>query len=253
MRFRSDSFQKGGGESGFADARLAGDQYHLTVAALRLRPAPQQQFGFFVAPDEGGQTTRMQCFEPAFDSACPQRQPGAHRLGETFKLSGAEVPQLKEIAKKPARCFGNDNRIWLGNPLQTRGEVWCLADDFAFYTQSGLIAYDDQPGGDTNTGLQQSRRFYCAQGCDHLEARAYRSLGVVLVGLGVAKVSEHAIAQILRHEAAETACGFSDAFMIGRDEFAQVFRIHPSGECCRADQIAKHHRDLPPFDPGLGG
>ncbi|MFZ1148741.1 MAG: hypothetical protein WAR76_03290 [Xanthobacteraceae bacterium] len=112
----------------------------------------------------------MQCLEPAFDSTLPQRYPGEHGLGEAFKLSGAEVPQLKEIAKKPARCFGNDNRIRLGNPLQTRCKVWCLADDTAFpsFARSGLIAHNNQPSGDTNTGLQQSRRFYCAQGCYHL-------------------------------------------------------------------------------------
>src|SRR5215472_17369978 len=101
MRFRSDSFQKSGREPRFADARFTGNQHHLTVAALRPRPAPQQQFGFFVAPDESDQTTRMQGLEPAFDSTLPQRQPGAHGLGETFELSGAEVNQLKEITKKP--------------------------------------------------------------------------------------------------------------------------------------------------------
>src|SRR6516165_8284239 len=247
MRFWTNSFQKGGGEPGFADARFAGNQHHLTVAALRPRPAPQQQFGFFLAPDEESETARMQCLEPAFDSALPQRQPGAHGLGKTFELSGGEVPQLKEIAKEPAGCFGNDNRIRLSNSLQTRSEVWRLANDraFASFAQSSEIADDDQPSGDTNTGLQQSWRFYRAQGYNHLEARAHRSLGVILVGLGVAKVYKHAIAQILRHETAETANGFRDAFMIGRDEFSQVFRIHPSGECGRTNQVREHHGDLP--------
>jgi len=40
------------------------------------------------------------------------------------------------------------------------------------------------------------------------------------MSLGVAKIDKHAVAQILRHEAAETAHSFSDAFMIGRDEFS---------------------------------
>jgi hypothetical protein len=64
------------------------------------------------------------------------------------------------------------------------------------------------------------------------------------MGPGVAKVDKHAVAQILRHEAAETAHGFSDAFMIGRDYFAQVFRVHPSRECGRTNEVGEHHRNL---------
>src|SRR6516162_3504895 len=63
------------------------------------------------------------------------------------------------------------------------------------------------------------------------------------MGLGVAKIDKHAVAQILPHEAAETSHGFSDAFLIGRDEFSQVFRIHPSGECGRTNEVREHHRD----------
>src|ERR1700752_2072189 len=180
----------------------------------------------------------MHCLEPALDSALPQRQPGAHGFGETFKLSVAEVPQLKEIAKKPARCFGNDNRIWLGNPLQPRGKVWRLADDTAFasFARSSLIADNDQPGGDTNTSLQQSRRFYRAKSRDDRQSRAHCPLGVILVGFRIAEVYEHAVAQILRDETAKTADGFRDTFVIGRDELPQIFRIHPSGECGRTNK-----------------
>src|SRR5215469_4243803 len=65
------------------------------------------------------------------------------------------------------------------------------------------------------------------------------------MGLGVAKVGKHAVAQILRYEAAETAHGVSDAFMIGRYDLSQVFRVHPSRECGRTNEIREHHRNLP--------
>jgi hypothetical protein len=59
------------------------------------------------------------------------------------------------------------------------------------------------------------------------------------------RIDKHAVAQILRHEVAETAHAFSDAFMIGREEFSQVFRIHASRECGRTNEVREHHRDLP--------
>src|SRR5262249_13756570 len=55
--------------------------------------------------------------------------------------------------------------------------------------------------------------------------------------LGVAKVNKHAVAHIPRQETAEAAHSFSGAFPIGRDELSQVFRIHPSGECGRTNEV----------------
>src|SRR5262249_54079068 len=132
MRFRSKAFEKISCEPRFADTRFAGNQHDLTLAALNSRPAPQQQLGFFRAPDEGSQTARMQCLEAAFDGARPQRHPGAHGLTDTLKVSGTEVLQLEEIAEKPTRRFSNDHRVCLGTPRQTGCKVWCLADDAAF-------------------------------------------------------------------------------------------------------------------------
>src|SRR5215469_18658287 len=112
MWFRSKVFQESSSEPRFADARFAGNQHHLTLAALRPRPAPQQQLGFFLAPDEGSQTARMQCLEAAFDGTRPQRHPSSRRLGDALKVSGTEVLKLEEIAEKPPRRFGNDHRVW---------------------------------------------------------------------------------------------------------------------------------------------
>ena len=91
MRFRSKAFHKGSCEPRFADARFAGKQHDLTLTALCSRPAPQQQFGFFLAPDESSQTARMQCLEAAFYGACSKRHPGSHGLDDALKFSGAKV------------------------------------------------------------------------------------------------------------------------------------------------------------------
>src|SRR5262245_21186790 len=156
MRFRSKPLQKSSYEPRFADDRIAGIMNHLTRAARRPREAPQQQLGLFLAPDESSQTARMQCLEAAFDAACPQRHPGAHRPAEALKLPGAEVLQLKEIAEKAPRIFCNDYGVRLGNPLQTRCKIWRLADNAVLLpiARSNQIADDGEPSGDANSGLQ---------------------------------------------------------------------------------------------------
>jgi hypothetical protein len=54
----------------------------------------------------------------------------------------------------------------------------------------------------------------------------YRSLGVVLMGLRISKIDEYAVTQILRHEPAETTHDLSGASVIGRNDLAQVLRVH---------------------------
>src|SRR6516225_11958888 len=159
----------------------------------------------------------MHGLEAAFDRARPQRHPGAQWLGDALKVSGTEVLKLEEIAEKSARRVCNDHRVWLGNPLQTSCKVWCLANDAAFVRlarSSHQIAHNHEPGRDANTGLQRSRRLECDHRYDQLQPGTHCPLGVILMGLGVAKVDKHAVAQILRHEAAEATHGFCDALLV---------------------------------------
>ena len=84
---------------------------------------------------------------------------------------------------------------------------------------------------------------------DQLQPRAHRSLGVVLVGLRIAEVDQHAVAHVLRDEPAEALHGLGDALLIGRNDLAEVFRVHAGREGRRADKVREHHRDL----AALGG
>ena len=79
---------------------------------------------------------------------------------------------------------------------------------------------------------------------DQLQARTHRPLGVVLMRLRIAEINQHAVAHVFGDEAAEAAHGLGDAFLIGRNDLAQVLRVHAGGQCRRADQVREHHRDL---------
>ena len=89
--------------------------------------------------------------------------------------------------------------------------------------------------------------------CDQLQPRPHRSLGVVLMGLRIAEVHEHAVAHVLRDEPAEAAHGLGDALLIGRNDLAQVLRVHAGGECRRTDEVREHHRDLAALGVGACG
>ena len=69
-------------------------------------------------------------------------------------------------------------------------------------------------------GLQST---YCGH---QLQPCAHGPLRVVLVGLRIAEVDQDAVAHVLRHEAAEALHGLRDALLIGRNDLAEVFRVH---------------------------
>ena len=73
-------------------------------------------------------------------------------------------------------------------------------------------------------GLQST---YCS---DQLQPCAHGPLCVVLVGLRVAEVDQDPVAHVLGDEAAEALHGLRDALLVGRDDLAQVFRVHARRE-----------------------
>jgi hypothetical protein len=75
------------------------------------------------------------------------------------------------------------------------------------------------------------------------QPRPDRALGVVLLGLGVAKEGHQAIAEPLQHMSAEVRYRRRGFVEIGAYEIAPVFGVQFSGDARRADEIAEHHGD----------
>jgi len=73
------------------------------------------------------------------------------------------------------------------------------------------------------------------------------------MGFRVAEINEHPVAHILGDKTAKAGDGVGDTAMIGADDLAQILGIEAGGQRRRTDQIAEHHRQLPPFSPGGGG
>ena len=69
----------------------------------------------------------------------------------------------------------------------------------------------------------------------------------------IAEVNQHTIAHIPGDEAPEAAHGLGDARLIGRNDLAQVLRIHACGERRRTDKVREHHGDLAALGGVSGG
>jgi hypothetical protein len=82
------------------------------------------------------------------------------------------------------------------------------------------VADHNEPGRNADTGLQRSARLEPGHSRDQLQPRAYRPLGVVLMGLRIAEIHQHPVAHVFRDEPAEAAHGLGDAFLIGGNDLA---------------------------------
>ena len=69
----------------------------------------------------------------------------------------------------------------------------------------------------------------------------------------IAEVNQHTVAHISGDEAPEAAHGLGDAPLIGRNDLAQVLRVHTGGERRRTDKVREHHGDLAALGGVLGG
>jgi len=142
----------------------------------------------------------MQRFKAARYRAWPQRRPRSYRPSDALEVLCAEVVQIEEIAEQSSCALRSDDRVRLGNPLQTCRKVWGLANDCLLLSRTppDQIAYYDQSSGDAHTGSQWSTELQPSHRFDQFQPRPYRTLGVVLMRLGIAEVHKHTVAHVLR-------------------------------------------------------
>ena len=164
----------------------------------------------------------MQRLEAALDRAWPQCRTGSHRFGDALDFAGAEVLKIKEATKQFPSALGDYDRVRVGKCLQARREVGCLADDATLLrlSRSDQVADHDEPSRDADTALERTGCLQCANRCDQLQSGPHRPFGVVLVGLRIAEVHQHAVAHVLRDEPAEAPHSLGDALLIGGNDLA---------------------------------
>src|SRR5215471_18904289 len=106
---------------------------------------------------------------------------------------------------------------------------------------------------DPYAGCQVDRFLLCqpplpyTEGFDNSKTSAYGSLGIIFVRLGIAKIYEHTITQILGDMAIKALDDLSTGGVIGLNYFAQVFRVKLARERCRVHEVTEHDGELAAF------
>jgi hypothetical protein len=245
-------------QAGLAEPGFALDQHDLAAAVAAGIPGPQQQPHLLLAPDEGRRAPGPGRGKPALDIPRRQDAPRRHRLGEPLQLRCPQILEVEVIAEHRARRRADDDLVWLRQCLQTRRQVRRLADDRGLRCRSlaDLIADDHRPGGDADPhreldpGRPRDRGVQFRHRIDDVETRPHRPLGLVLVGARVAEINEDAVAHVLGDKAVIMPDRRAAPVLKRGDDIAQIFGVHPGGECRRPHQIAEHHGQLAAL--GLG-
>jgi len=173
----------------------------------------------------------------------PQRGPGLHRPGDALEVPGPKVLQFEEIAEQPSRAIGDHDHVRLGQRLQARRQVRRVADDATFLrlSRSNEVTDHDEPSGDADAHLQRSvgSGLQHRHRLDQPKPGEDGAFGVMLVGLGIAEISQHPVAHILGDETAGLGDLLGAGTVIGTDDLAHILGVQPSREGGRADEIAK--------------
>jgi hypothetical protein len=107
------------------------------------------------------------------------------------------------------------------------------------------IANHHKPGRDRDPHLNPfGARFeplYCS---NHVEPGSHGALGVILVGAGIAKIGEHAIAHEPGDVAVVNGNDVGAGGPVGADHLPHVLWIEASGDLGRTYQIAEHHGEM---------
>jgi hypothetical protein len=122
-----------------------------------------------------------------------------------------------------------------------------FADDRLFLRRAlaDQVADDHQPGGDADPRLElDGFDIEATDSVDRAQPRPDRPLGIVLMRSRVTEIDQNAVAHVFRDKAIELGNDPGDGAVIGGDDLAQILGIELRRQRRRANQIAKHHRQL---------
>jgi hypothetical protein len=142
----------------------------------------------------------MQRFKPAFDLTLSKYLPHMQRLSKALECTSSEIPILqrpltrRSVTGAITSVFG-----WAINRNRPARLVASPIAAFSSVTPSRMRSPDAR--GNADARLERNTRSRGAYGVDDGEPSAHRPLGIVLMRSRIPKVSEHPIAEMLRHHA----------------------------------------------------
>ena len=230
-----------------ADAGLADDLDELTLAFERARPAAPQQRKLLLAADE-----RRQGARPAAPAAAarPYDAKERDRRRHALEVVRAFVLDDEKPSRLPLHGRGDQHRPRFGRRLHPRRDVGRFAEHFAGRVHHHLAGFEADARDELRRVSAGVPGVEFAERPLDGERGAHRAFGVVLLRVRIAEQRHQPVAEFFQHMAAKPRYRRRGFVEIGPDEVAPILRVEPRREAGRADEIAEHHRDRPPF--GLG-
>ncbi len=116
--------------------------------------------------------------------------------------------------------------------MQPGGEIRPLAQNLVVIgsSRSVEITHDHQAGGDAQPHLKRLPALQKADPLDHSQRGAHRLLRIVLLGVRVTEVDEHAVTNATGNEATEPGHSLGNALLVGADHLMKVFDVKMDGE-----------------------
>src|SRR5262249_3606203 len=196
-----EQLQQRSREPRLADARLARDQHNPSLAAPSLGPAPTQYLELLIAANQRCRVCTAQGLEPIVDRARPQHLPGLRWRGHTDRFDGSKIAIAEQIADQSPRHCVDHHRVRFGKAQQPTGYSGRLTDypPLLWLARLGRIVDYYKSGRDTDTKAQCSTDFRCQlfDNSTQPQASLDRLLGVIFVGLRMAEMNNHHVADML--------------------------------------------------------
>jgi hypothetical protein len=195
MRLMSDMVFQHLHQARFANARLAAEQHHLPATRGGLCPAPLQQGHFFVPAHQRGQPRRGDDVEAALDAALVQDTIHVHQRRDTSEGVRAQRLSGKVPLDEPEGGLTDHHRIGRHEPLEAGGQTGCFTQSQLFLAAATAhLTHHHQPGMHPQAhrqvypALRRQTRIELAHSLDHTQPSTDGPLGVVFMGLRIAKV-----------------------------------------------------------------
>src|SRR5215831_11893676 len=237
------------GEARFADAGFTRYQHDRAIAAFYLLPSAHQQLDLLIAAEQG-RPGYAQGLEAAIDRARTDDSPDRHQSAKSCDKHAPESEILEESTDEAAGAAVDDHSVRLGQRLKPRGQIRGLTYDLLLLRRARPD--DHQTSGNANSHSQSCLRagIESCHSRDQCQPGAYRALDIVFIRPRIAKICEHAVAHVSGNEPARFLDLLGTTALVRANYFPQVLWVEPCRECCRANEISEHHRELASL--GLG-
>jgi hypothetical protein len=237
-----------GGQRGLAHARFADDADGLGHTG-RSELAVLLQARQVDVPSDDRVVRGMRCKPPALRRL--ERMERGNGLAGTFEEVRAGRGKFDGAGAQPPRRFGHHHTAGPGQRLQPSGQIGRLADDGVGLARflAHDVAHHHEPAGDAHAHLDRLavRLRQCRDGPDQFQGATHGSRGVILLGLRVAKVIEHAVADEAGDGPAVAPRHAGASVLVAPDDFSRILGIEAFRKGARPDDVGEHDGQVAPL------